>query len=98
MSLFEQVGSLSLPGWGIILFLGLCPTVIAYLLWYVALEIKTASELGVYLYFIPVLATIFSFILLQEEITWLFILGGALVIIGLYVVNKNVEKNLKHIK
>jgi drug/metabolite transporter (DMT)-like permease len=98
MSLFEQVGSLSLPGWGIIIFLGLCPTVIAYLLWYVALEIKTASELGVYLYFIPVLATLFSFILLQEEITWLFILGGALVIVGLYVVNKNVKKNLKHIK
>jgi drug/metabolite transporter (DMT)-like permease len=98
MSLFEQVSSLSLIGLGVIIFLGLCPTVIAYVLWYVALEIKTASELGVYLYFIPVLATIFSFVLLQEEITWLFILGGALVIIGLYIVNKNAKKDTIKIK
>ncbi len=91
-SLFEQVTALSITGWSIVIFLGVCPTVIGYLLWYVALEIKTASELGVYLYFVPVLATIFSYVLLQENITWLFILGGALVILGLYIVNKNVNK------
>ena len=89
ITLFDEISTLSIEGWGIILFLGLCPTVIAYLFWYVALEIKNASELGFYLYFIPVFATIFSYFLFKEEITWLFIFGGALVIIGLYVVNKH---------
>ncbi|MFX0141317.1 MAG: DMT family transporter, partial [Candidatus Hodarchaeota archaeon] len=95
-SLFEQVASLSITGWSIVIFLGVCPTVIGYLLWYVALEIKTASELGLYLYFVPVLATIFSYIFLQENITFMFILGGALVILGLYIVNKKdikIKKN-----
>jgi len=87
-SLVEEVINLSLTGWCIILFLGVCPTVIAYILWYVALEIKNASELSVYLYFIPVLSTIISYIIFKEVITWLFIFGGALVILGLYIVNK----------
>jgi len=88
LTLFEQVATLSIRGWIILLFLGICPTVIAYILWYVALEIKSASKLGTYLFFIPVLSTIISVILLNEKITWLFIIGGALVIFGLYIVNK----------
>jgi len=88
LTLFEQVAALSIRGWIILLFLGICPTVIAYILWYVALEIKSASKLGTYLFFIPVLSTILSVILLNEKITWLFVIGGALVIFGLYIVNK----------
>jgi drug/metabolite transporter (DMT)-like permease len=61
--------------------------VVGYILWYVALEIKTASEISVFLYFIPVLSTIISYFLFQELITWLFILGGTLVIGGLIIVN-----------
>lgn len=87
-SLFEELMTLSITGWGTILFLGLFPTVIAYILWYVALNIKNASELSVYLYFIPVLSTIISYILFKEQITLFFIFGGALVILGLYIVNK----------
>ena len=88
ITLFEEVAVLSIRGWLILLFLGICPTVIAYILWYVALEIKSASKLGSYLFFIPVLSTIISVILLNERITWLFVIGGALVILGLHIVNK----------
>ena len=87
-SLFEEVAAMSITGWSTVIFLGLFPTVIGYVLWYVALEIKSASEIGVYLYFIPVLSIVFSYILFRDKITWLFIFGGALVILGLYVVSK----------
>ena len=87
-SLFEEVVAMSVTGWSVVIFLGICSTVISYVLWYVALEIKSASKISVYLYFIPVLSTIISYILFQDKITWLFIFGGALVILGLYVVNK----------
>ena len=91
-SLFEEVAAMSLTGWSVVIFLGVFPTVIGYVLWYVALEIKSASETSVYLYFVPVLSTIISYILFRDEITWLFIFGGALVILGLHVVNKQSSK------
>ena len=91
-SLFEEVVAMSLTGWSVVIFLGVFPTVIGYVLWYVALEIKSASETSVYLYFVPVLSTIISYILFRDEITWLFIFGGALVILGLHVVNKQSSK------
>ncbi len=86
-SLIEQSSTLSPTGWFVIIFLGIFPTVISYVFWYVALEIKNASELSSYLYIIPVLATIISYLIFQDEITIFFILGGFLVIVGLYIVN-----------
>ena len=94
-SLISQVSNLSIKGWFAIIFLGVFSTVIGYVIWYVALEKKTASEISVYLYLIPVLSTIISYFLLNEEITTMFILGGFLVITGLIIVNlktKIVEK------
>jgi len=91
-SLFEEVAAMSLTGWSVVIFLGVFPTVVGYVLWYVALEIKSASEISVYLYFVPVLSTIISYILFRDEITWFFVFGGALVILGLHVVNKQSSK------
>jgi len=94
ISLFEQVSQMSLTTWSAILFLGLFSTVIGYLLWYYALEIKTASEISVYLYAIPVVATIASYFLLGDKITYMFILGGILVIMGLILVNKKWDQKI----
>jgi drug/metabolite transporter (DMT)-like permease len=93
-SLIAEVTSLTWRGWGAVLFLAVLPTVVGYVLWYVALEIKTASEISVFLYFIPVLSTIISYFLFQESITWLFVFGGALVIGGLIIVNIQKSKIL----
>lgn len=91
-SLFEQVSQMSFNGWFAVLFLGIVSTVIGYVIWYVALRIKTASEISVYLYAIPVLSTIFSYFIFKDEITLMFILGGALVIIGLIIAHNKKEK------
>jgi len=86
-SLVTEVVSLTWRGWGAVLFLAVFPTVIGYILWYVILEIKTASEISTSLYFIPVLSTIFSYFLFHEKITWFFLFGGIFVILGLIIVN-----------
>ncbi|KYK22825.1 multidrug DMT transporter permease [Thermoplasmatales archaeon SG8-52-4] len=91
-SLFEQVSQMSVYGWFAILFLGIFSTVIGYVIWYVALRIKTASEISVYLYAVPVLSTIISYFIFKDEITLMFVLGGALVIIGLIVAHNKKEK------
>ena len=96
-SLLIEVANMSYVGWASVIFLSIFPTIIGYVFWYVALEVKEASKLGIYLYFIPVLSTIFSYFLLDEKITLFFVLGGALVLIGLIIVNKqNKIKRLGH--
>jgi drug/metabolite transporter (DMT)-like permease len=88
VSLITEVTAMTWQGWGAVLFLAVLPTVVGYTLWYVALEVKSASELSVFLYFIPVFSTIISYFLFREPITVLFIAGAALVILGLIIVNK----------
>ena len=91
-SLLHEITSMSLNTWIAVIFLGVFSTVIGYLIWYSALEIKNASGLGVYLYGIPVISTIIGYFFLGEGITFLFIFGGVLVIVGLAIVNQRDNK------
>ncbi|MEF8879752.1 MAG: DMT family transporter [Candidatus Thermoplasmatota archaeon] len=95
--LIPQILDLSVKGWSALIFLGIFSTIIAYLIWYKALEIKEASEVNIYLYAIPVISTTLSFFLVNQKITIYFILGGILVIAGLIIVNrrKRYKKQLK---
>jgi drug/metabolite transporter (DMT)-like permease len=91
-SLINEVSNMQFVTWFAVIFLGVFSTVIGYGIWFMALEIKTASEISVYLYVIPVLSTIASYLLFHDSITIFFILGGILVIIGLLLVNMK-QKN-----
>jgi drug/metabolite transporter (DMT)-like permease len=91
-SLFQEVNSLSATGWFAILFLGVFSTVIGYFFWYVGLQIKSATDVSVYLYAIPVLSTVISYILFDDRITFMFLFGGVLVITGLAIVNSQLKK------
>lgn len=93
-SIIHQVSKMSVNGWFAVIFLGVFSTVIGYVIWYVALKIKTASEISIYLYAIPVFSTIFSYIMFKDEITLMFILGGFLVIAGLAIVNMRANKKI----
>ena len=94
-SLITEVINLSLQGWFAVIFLGVFSTIIGYGIWYIALRIKTASEISIYLYIIPVLSTILSYFILGDIVTRYFIIGGTLVIIGLYLVNRKTKKLIK---
>ncbi len=91
-SLIYEVLNMQAITWFAVIFLGVFSTVIGYAIWYIALEIKTASEISIYLYVIPVISTIASYFLFKDEITIFFILGGMFVIIGLVFVNMK-QKN-----
>ncbi len=92
-SLFVEVTNLSLNGWLTIIILGVFSTVVGYSIWYIALEKKNASDLSVYLYLIPVLSTIISFKMFNDQITYFFIFGGFLVLLGLIIVNIQKRKD-----
>jgi drug/metabolite transporter (DMT)-like permease len=93
-SFFAEVSKMSINGWFAILFLGIFSTVIGYVIWNVALKMKNASDISIYLYAIPVLSTIFSYFIFKDDITLMFIIGGILVIFGLIVVNNNNRKKM----
>lgn len=94
-SLLDQISKMSMTGWFAVIFLGVFSTVVGYGLWYIVLKIKSASEISIYLYAIPVLSTIISYFMFKEKITLMFILGGFLVIAGLIIVNIRVKINFK---
>lgn len=67
------------------LFLGLLGSGICYVTWNKAIKILGAIKTSSYIYLSPVIATVFSFIVLREKITLLEIGGIILIIIGLVI-------------
>jgi len=80
-----------LAGWPTILlmvFLGLTMISIAYPLWFVCLKKFPASQISIYIYLTPVFAVILSLIILHDRFSWLFLVGGALILGGIIIANK----------
>ena len=80
-----------LEGWPTILlmvFLGLTMISIAYPLWFVCLKKFPASQISIYIYLTPVFAVILSLIILHERFSWLFWVGGTLILGGIIIANK----------
>jgi drug/metabolite transporter (DMT)-like permease len=79
---------LSLAAWTGILFLGVFCSGLAYLFWYSALEKKDSSIVGVYLYLEPLVTLIGAYFLLKEEIHWITLAGGGMILFGVYLATK----------
>ncbi len=82
------VVSLSLGGWSAILFLGILCSGVAYVLWSQALTEMSASRVGAYLYIEPFVTFFGSWILLGEQITFLMLVSGLIIIGGVVLVNR----------
>ena len=82
------LGQLALPplkGFLIIAYLAVFPTAIGFILWYKALEIIDASQLGPLQYLVPVGTAIISTFILDEPIKPASIVGMLLVFLGIYL-------------
>jgi drug/metabolite transporter (DMT)-like permease len=79
---------LSLSGWMSILFLGIFCSGLAYLFWYSALEKKDSSIVGMYLYLEPLVTLIGAYFLLGEEIRWITLTGGGMILLGVYLATR----------
>ncbi|MET1124677.1 MAG: DMT family transporter [Archaeoglobaceae archaeon] len=69
-----------------ILFLAIFCSVFAYVVWYRALEVMGAARVAVFVYLIPLTTALVAHFTLGEEITIFTTLGGALVLLGVYLV------------
>jgi drug/metabolite transporter (DMT)-like permease len=84
----SDVVNLSANGWGAILFLGIFCSGVAYTLWAQALSEMDASRVGVFLYLEPFVTFFGSWLLLNEQITFIMLLSGLIIIGGVVLVNR----------
>jgi drug/metabolite transporter (DMT)-like permease len=76
----------------ILIALAIFPCFLATLFWYIALEHIPVSKQVVYVYLVPIIASVFSIIYLDEKLTELAILLGALTIGGVAVAQYEAKK------
>lgn len=77
--------AVSWKGWLGLAYMSVFASVVAYLIYYWALRHLSASRLAASSYLMPVLATTLGILLLGERITAHLVVGGALVLLGVYL-------------
>ena len=84
-----RVSTITLPQWGQIAYLGIVTSCIAYVLWYYALKHTDASKVSVFNNLQPILTTIMAVAFLGQSLTLIFIIGGILIIAGVYITQRS---------
>jgi len=73
--------------WINVLFLGAFVTFVAFWFYFEAIGNLGATRTGGFINLVPVFGTTLSVLILNEQIYWTFILGIALVILGIIIIN-----------
>ena len=74
------------PGWAALLYMALFSSSLAYLFYFLLLRYLEVTQLAAYNYLLPVSASLLGILLLNERGSWPELLGGALVLAGVYFV------------
>ncbi len=80
-------GTLSAGGWGSLLFLGVLCSALAYAFWNQGLQTLGAAKTGIFLYLNPLFAALAGMIILGERLESSAFSGGAVVLVGIWLVN-----------
>jgi drug/metabolite transporter (DMT)-like permease len=86
---FAEIHNLTSNGWMGVAFLGIFCSGLAYIAWYDALKALTTAQTGVFLYIEPLVAVIVAYFVLGEAITPASLIGGAVILFGVWLVNRN---------
>ena len=77
-------------GFLLVLYCGIGPALISYLLWIKAIKIIGANNSGLFLNLIPIFSSLISIIFLKERLELFHIVGAVLIFTGIYlVIRKN---------
>lgn len=68
--------------WLAVAYMSFGMSVVVYVLWYWILKYMEASRLAVYHNIQPVIATVVAYLTLGEQLGWVFVIGGAIVLAG----------------
>ncbi len=85
---WEGLLVLSLNTWIGILFLGFFCSGLGYLFWYSALEKRDSGVVGIYLYLEPLATLTGAYLFLREDIQFITLLGGGMILLGVYLATR----------
>jgi drug/metabolite transporter (DMT)-like permease len=83
-----EINSLTLHGWYGVIFLGVACSGLAYIFWYDGLQEIPASQVGAFLYIEPLVAVLVAFVILDEPLLLVSLIGGAAILLGVWLVNR----------
>ncbi len=89
---YTQIPRLDARGWAAMAFLGLFTSAFAYIAWFDALAQLPAAQSGAFLFIEPLAAAVIAAFLLDEKITLVSLLGGAVILFGVWLVNWNKDR------
>jgi drug/metabolite transporter (DMT)-like permease len=84
-----EISQLTASGWAAVAFLGIFCSGLAYIAWYDALKVLSTAQTGVFLYIEPLVAIVVAFFILGEAITLTSLIGGAIILFGIWLVNRS---------
>jgi drug/metabolite transporter (DMT)-like permease len=84
------------PAWAAVVFMAVCSSALAYLLYFWLLRYLEASQLSAFTYLLPVLAVILGILLLGERGSLTQIIGGILALGGVYWVESGRESPINN--
>jgi len=85
---YIDIPQLDFRGWVAMIFLGVFTTGLAYITWFDALAQLPAAQTGAFLFIEPLTSMVVAAIILNEKITLVSILGGAVILVGIWLVNR----------
>lgn len=89
---------------GNLLFLGFIGSALCFVLWNTAVNFIGVVKTSNYIYLIPLITLVLSVIILKEQVTYLILVGGGLILLGVYISEhgfnplKSFEKLLMRVK
>ncbi len=85
----SEIPHIGLDGWLGIGFLGIACSGIAYVFWYDALQVMPVAQTGAFVYMEPFVTVVVAAIVLNEPFLLSSILGGAAILLGVWLVNRH---------
>jgi drug/metabolite transporter (DMT)-like permease len=86
--LVEDLARARAVDWACLAFLGILATGLAYYWYYQAISVIGASRAGIFINTVPVFAVIMGALILGEPIHLSLLVGGAMVVTGVYLTNR----------
>lgn len=90
-----SVGSVGLPEWTALVYIGIFPSICSFILWNRGVAMIGPSKASISLNLIPVFGAVFAFFFLGELISIPQIIGGCLVFVGVFITSFSKKKTVQ---
>ncbi len=85
---YTELPQLDARGWWSLIYLGIFTTGLAYIAWFDVLSQLPAAQSGAFLFLEPPSSMIVAAVVLNEQVTIASIIGGAVILLGVWLVNR----------